>query len=70
MMDKEGGPAISLRDWFAGMALQGLLARDIPEDDQTRPEYETDKIEDLKRLSHASYECADAMLKERKHETD
>ena len=56
-------PGMSLRDWFAGMALQGLLARDIPEDNQTRPEYEMDKPEDLKRLSRASYECADAMLK-------
>ena len=55
----DGGPAfpvltsngMSLRDWFAGVALQGLIANAgaLPTDD----------------LSFAAYDYADAMLKER-----
>ena len=42
---------MSLRDWFAGMALQGLLAS-VTEDEEV--------IDDV--IARSSYELADAML--------
>ena len=48
-------PGMSLRDWFAGMALSGLLAN--PEHDESFP----------LNAEHA-YRVADAMLAERKKE--
>jgi hypothetical protein len=46
---------MTLRDWFAGQALQGMLAEDA--DDITCTE-----------LADASYRCADAMIAARKGE--
>ena len=46
---------MSLRDWFAGMALQGLLA--CP--------YDAPWKEDSQKVSTSAYEMADAMLKQR-----
>lgn len=46
-------PGMSLRDWFAGQALAGLLAK------------ETFKPGDPARLALIAYVVADAMLKER-----
>ncbi len=50
-MSKE--PKLNLRDWFAGLAMQGLLASDS--------EFGM-SVEDV---SSNAYEQADAMLKER-----
>lgn len=49
------GTGLNMRDWFAGMALQGILAN--PSDIQS------DRIWDY--LAEISYNYADAMLKER-----
>lgn len=49
-------PAMSLRDWFAGLAMQGYLSSELnPGDNPIGDEY----------LSKWSYATADAMLKER-----
>lgn len=63
----DGGPAfpltradfkdMSLRDWFAGMALQGMLASTFMKGDID--EYKPDS-----RANHA-YQLADAMIAER-----
>jgi hypothetical protein len=45
---------MSLRDWFAGMALQGLMAK-------TNVQYATAAID-----ARAAYETADAMIEARK----
>jgi hypothetical protein len=50
---------LSLRDFFAAAALQGLLA--LPED----PEVRYLKCGPVKHLSKRAYEYADAMLQER-----
>ena len=52
-----GTPGMSLRDWFAGMALQGLLAQQ-PHDDALKEG----------GLALMAFQCADAMLKERSHD--
>lgn len=46
-------PAISLRDWFAGMALSGMITAGAG------------KIETNEKLVRIVYEIADAMLKAR-----
>ncbi len=46
------GDGMSLRDWYAGMALQGLIAHGIGD--------KTDQI-----VAEVSYMVADAMLKAR-----
>ena len=48
-------PGMSLRDWFAGMALQGLLA-------SIAPVQGTDKNGLLKGTAIRCYEYADAMV--------
>ena len=48
---------MSLRDWFAGMAMQGMIAKD------TEPSPEQVPI-----IVKSAYIMADAMLKERKHD--
>jgi hypothetical protein len=48
-------PGMSLRDWFAGMAITGLAAED--ERTQSQPNYEL--------WAENSYKLADAMLVER-----
>jgi hypothetical protein len=58
----DGGPAfpgMSLRDWFAAMALQGIKAN---------PSWDENTRE---RIARAAYEQADAMLaaRERKEES-
>jgi len=57
----DGGPAggMSLRDWFAGMALQGMLAANS----QAMAEV-TDKNVDFV-LAREAYASADAMLAQR-----
>lgn len=45
-------PGMSLRDWFAGMAMQGMFSFNVPGSKETRAE--------------AAYEMADAMIKARK----
>jgi hypothetical protein len=71
---EDGGPAfpcaehgihqaengMSLRDWFAGMALQGMLA--FPEDEATSESF----AQITKRFSEGAYVYADAMLAARK----
>lgn len=52
-VDEEG---MSLRDWFAGMALNGLLQN---------THVQGAFSEGLNRNANAAYEIADAMLKER-----
>lgn len=44
---------MSLRDWYAGEAMKGMLSN--PTNDDT----------DIPTLARKSYQCADAMLKER-----
>jgi hypothetical protein len=51
---------MTLRDWFAGMALIGFAAQ--PSDEDNPETWE----EVLKRIPPAVYEIADAMLEERK----
>lgn len=46
---------IELRDWFAGMALQGLLAQETEDWNYT----------EIYKLTLRAYEISDAMLKER-----
>lgn len=53
-----GDIGMTLRDWFAGMALQGLLASPRPCVPEEKPV--TDYV-----LASFSYTVADAMLKER-----
>lgn len=55
-IDKVAMPGMSLRDWFAGMALQGYLAMHADtETDAPKPE----------RAAKSAYAIADAMLKAR-----
>ena len=72
MTPNDGGPAfplphtsfhdgshegMKLRDWFAGMALQGML---------TRVEFgEISQYDHLDAIGHAAYVFADAMLTQR-----
>lgn len=51
-------PGMELRDWFAGMALSGLLAEFM-----TDPHVHADL--DSKLYARCAYEHADAMMKER-----
>lgn len=56
----ESQEGMSLRDWFAGMALQGLLASNgRMSDESANPQ---------KIVALAAYKCADAMLAERAKE--
>ncbi len=54
----EGHAGMSLRDWFAGMAMQGLLSGyELGKGDQ---DIDWDKI-----IAKEAYKTADAMLKEK-----
>ena len=53
-MDVEGG--LTIRDWFAGMALQGMTANAL---------WDTESRDGIARLA---YLCADAMLAARKED--
>lgn len=50
---------LSIRDWFAGMALQGLLAANP----QATPNMTEDNVDRL--IANECYKTADAMLKAR-----
>lgn len=52
------GQGMSLRDWFAGQALAGIIANPSLADMLT-PNY-------IKQYAESSYSIADAMLEERK----
>lgn len=53
---------ITFRDWFAGMALQALIASGAPEPNEE--DLEGQDIKDY--LADVAYEYADAMLEARK----
>lgn len=54
---------MSLRDWFAGQALNGLLSNLLALTDVQRNQYPNDRLEEL--AATLSFEAADAMLKAR-----
>ena len=53
----EQAPGMELRDWFAGMALQGLIASSAHPNSTDIP--------DATKAATWSYEYADALLKKR-----
>jgi len=55
-------PGMTLRDWFAGQALSGLLAEPQPEDGE--PELGVGR-DYAAKAAQAAYRIADAMLAER-----
>ena len=67
----DGHPGMALRDWFAGMALQGLCAnKDFL--DQHLKDCISQEIEDPDMIrglfANTCYLFADAMIKEKNHE--
>ena len=54
---------ISLRDWFAGQAMQALVGSMLTE--KTRTKYNINKPEHLDCVALDSYAIADAMIKAR-----
>ena len=52
----DAGPGMSLRDWFAGQALVGLMS-----DPGLRPS----RLDEFEHMATRLYQVADAMLKER-----
>lgn len=68
MIQKLEHRGMSLRDWFAGMALQGLLSRDTvkaPENNNLAKWAVMNPLDAYTQRSAQSYEYADAMLKAR-----
>lgn len=63
----EGGNGMSLRDWFAGMALQGLCAS-MTEEESKENEHALSTV--AKHFAIASYGYADAMLAARERKED
>lgn len=59
----EGGLGMSLRDWFAGEALAGIMAADIKIPDALGGLNEVRHTPEA--IAKASYDYADAMLKAR-----
>lgn len=59
MWDQEG---MSMRDWFAGMALQGLMAENATLPYQDRRSFMA--------MAFEAYQMADAMIAERRREED
>lgn len=57
---RKGHAGMSLRDWFAGMALQGLVIKRLEEKDE---EITAEEV-----FAYSAYSCADAMIAERKKE--
>ena len=57
-------PGMSLRDWFAGMALQGMLAT------PGYWEFKDTKVDDTQGHAHVCFNFADAMLVKRKRPND
>ena len=78
MLMNDGGPAfpspnctadgMSLRDWFAGMAMQGLLAKDFEAIDGNEPVELTERGT-LNAYAMFAYKLADTMLAERAERT-
>lgn len=60
--DGSGSGGMSLRDWFAGMALSGVIEDHFS--GKVQEDYSTDELAD--GISESSYRIADAMLVERK----
>lgn len=54
-------PGMSLRDWFAGQALRGILAWDAEMNNRSR----TDVSTEPQIIAASCYNIADAMLAER-----
>lgn len=54
---------LTKREHYAGLAMQGLLGRDILTAD-ARPYYEMDSSRDIEKLAAESVEVADALLAE------
>ena len=52
---------MTLRDWFAGMAMQALLSRPMAQSDQVADEVNRDN----NKAAQWAYECADAMIAKR-----
>ena len=52
----DAGPGMSLRDWFAGQAMVGLMS-----DSGLRPS----NLDEFEHMATRLYQVADAMLKER-----
>lgn len=50
---------MSLRDFFAGLAMQGELAS------KAHPQFDINQVIDLEKVAEACYEMADAMLRVR-----
>jgi len=65
-MEKYQPKDISLRDWFAGMALQGELASQAYEEGFTW----SGSMEDNKKISRHVYRLADEMIKLSKQTDD
>jgi hypothetical protein len=61
----EGRPGMTLRDYFAAKALQGLLACDSPDDWRDQQKREEDYPAYCDSWAESAYELADAMLKAR-----
>ena len=56
--DQSFNPGMSLRDWFAGQALIGLMG-----DPGMRPS----NLDEFEHMARRLYQVADAMLKERRN---
>lgn len=54
---EQPAPGMSLRDYFAAAALQGMFAN---------PRWDARQVSDPKRAAFSAYNYADAMLSERK----
>ena len=59
---------LELRDWFAGQALNGLLASGMFQDVVKRADDHPEFI--IRNIAKAAYQTADAMLAEREQETE
>ena len=58
-VEVDANPGMSIRDWFAGMAMQGLLAS------MAHPQSIGSDLASYPQLPSQAFEIADAMLKER-----
>ena len=61
--NQQWSPGMSLRDWFAGMALQGLLAA------EAHPRSIGTTYELQEQIPEHAYKFADAMIAERNNQT-
>lgn len=65
--EQGGDPGMSLRDWFAGQALVGLLPAEEIAREEDSP---IDRCATAREFAEASYEIADAMLTAREKRND